>query len=116
MNTVIEKEAVLALRKRKQTALASLSRMANSKLYSYFNHWRGVQERSEVMIQKNFRELLCRRYNSITHQAFNNWRKGYAHFNKTRETVRNTDLVEEGGVLQTSNLELERVIQDEDRR
>jgi hypothetical protein len=80
--------------------------MANCKLHSYFAHWRGVNERSDVMTQKNFREMLCRRYNSIIHQAFNTWRKGHAHKNKTKENVRNSELVEEQGDLQSSNLEL----------
>ena len=89
LNGEIEREAVSALRKRKQNALDSLSRMANSKLYSYFNQWKGVQERAEVMTQKNFREMLCRRYNAIMHQAFNTWRKGHAHKSKEIQNLRN---------------------------
>jgi hypothetical protein len=50
LNAEIEKVAVTALRKRKQAALDTLSRMANCKLYSYFNHWVGVLERKEILI------------------------------------------------------------------
>jgi len=90
--------------------------MANSKLYSYFNHWVGVLERREILTQKNFRELLCRRYNSLIHQAFNTWRTGHAHGGKAKEMMRNAELVEESGGLQGDNLELEKEIKTEDNR
>lgn len=63
----IERQSVEQLRVRKMHALDTLSRMANAKLMSYWVQWAEVTQSSEHRLQKNFKELLCRRYNGIMH-------------------------------------------------
>lgn len=70
--------------------------MANAKLTSYFQQWVDHLDSHTFKVQKNFKELLCKRYNTLMHQAWACWVAGKDNHKQTKTKENNEMLMEQG--------------------
>ena len=80
--------------------------MAKAKLDTYFRQWSEHTEAHTYKKDKNFKELLCRKYNSTMQQAWNYWTQGLGHHKKKEMNIQNDIMMESGEQLQKKNIEI----------
>ena len=80
----IRQSANDAFSSKKLRCLLALSKLANCKLASYFNHWSDVRAGTNEKIRKNLRQILLRWYSNSLQKGFQCWRNGQ-HFSMIDE-------------------------------
>ena len=58
----IEKKTQQAVRSGRNRGLDAIKGMIYRQVAEYFNKWKGVQKRNAVMIDKNLKDLIIRRW------------------------------------------------------
>ena len=62
LNKSIERKTQEAVRSGRKRGVDSIKNMIYRQVAEYFNKWKGVQQRNAVMIDKNLRDLIIRRW------------------------------------------------------
>lgn len=79
LNKQIEVKTQQAVRSGRKRGLEAVKNMIYRQVAEYFNKWKGVQQRKQVLINKNMKAMIIRRWQMSLRDAFNLWKKGKAH-------------------------------------
>ncbi len=60
-------ESAKSLRNEKLRKLRALARQVETRVASYFYHWKQVTDAYKVFVMKNVHEILLRKYQETTH-------------------------------------------------
>lgn len=99
LNKDVERKTQVAVRSGKKRGLNAVKSMIYRQVAEYFNKWKGVLKRSNVMINDNLKQMLIKRWQMSMRDAFDLWKKGKGHKEITMQQMEMCELQEEGSNL-----------------
>ena len=110
INKDVEVRTQTAVRSGRKRGLDAIKGMIYRQVAEYFNKWKGVQMHQKVMIRDNLKGMIIRRWQGSMRDAFDLWKLGKAHKEKTLQMNMITEMQEEGSNLAGAVEELNKEI------
>ena len=111
LNKQIEVKTQQAVRSGKKRGCDAIKNMIYRQIAEYFNKWKNVKDRHNVMLNQNLKQMIIKRWQQSMRDAFDLWKKGKAHKEITMQEMTMVEMQEEGSNLaaavDTLNKEIE---------